>query len=231
MVSLSVFFPFHSDVFHRGLAKLRSKTSQDSFYTLDLLLHPGSFQPSAEGLKRLRDMRLFNELTQKNGPRPGNISLSCHCSSFVFVVSCETRPKKSFNLTLIAFTQKSPTKIITSPKAYHISFISTLKFKTSSFQSLNFAHMREHFSTTNCTKQQHSVCKGVVLGNLGTCPSRKECMTMRHQKPDLCLQKVSGRQSAFLRALLDHLIHYMMSFAKRGCQSLPGIATCLVKGD
>ena len=47
----------------------------------------------------------------------------------------------------------------------------------------------------NCTKQHHSVCKGVVLGHLGTCPSRKERMTMRHQRPDLCLQKVSGKQS------------------------------------
>ena len=93
------------------------------------------------------------------------------------------RQKKFFDLTLIHQTNMTP-----APGAYQVSFISTLKFKTRSFQSLNFAHMRELFSTTNSTKQQHSGCKGVVLGHLDTCPSRKEGMTTRHQKPDLCLQ-------------------------------------------
>ena len=131
-------------------------------------------------------MRLFNELSQKNRPRPGNISLSCHCIFDGFdVVSCETKE-------ILRLDSYPPTNMTPAPGAYQVSFISTLKFKTRSFQSLNFAHMWELFSTTNCTKQHHSGCKGVVLGHLGTCPSRKECMTMRHQKPDLCLQ-VSGR--------------------------------------
>ena len=180
----------------------RAKTHFAHWTTFFILV--ASNLHSAEGLKRLRDVRQVNELTQK---RDLNLVTS-HSAATSFMV---------LRLWVVRRAKRIPSTRPLSPlEEDH-------KTKLRSF-NLWIVPTCVLFSTTICTKQQRSVCKGVVLRHLGTCPSRKERMTMRHQRPDLCLQKISGRQSGFTGAPgSSGSSYYMMSFAKRGCQPLPGL--------
>ena len=180
----------------------RAKTLFAQWTTFFILV--ASNLHSAEGLTRLRDVRLFNEMTQERDLNATTSHSAATCFFMVlrlWVVSCETRQKKLFKLAIaftINFTRRSPTKTTPSPGAYQVS-----SKPHSIFEVCLYVHF---FPLQFVPSSSAAFAKELSWDILEHAPLARNAWQWGTR--DLtCAFRRSAANSRDVRALLDHLIH------------------------